>query len=121
MPKTNKGGRDFKPGKSGNPNGRPTLPEDIKQARALNKIELDRMLNEMIHLTKAELQAKIADPKTTALELMACSVVAKGVQGGDHMRLGFLLDRLVGKVKDQVEVSSPEGFRIEVVDYTFGE
>lgn len=108
MPRGKKtGGRNFLPGQSGNPNGRPNVPEDLKQARNLNRIELDRLLNKMLGSTKAELETILKNPSSTLLEITVCGILAKAAQGGDHQRLNFILERLVGKVKDVVEFVNP--------------
>lgn len=96
------GGRDFQPGQSGNPNGRPRLPEDLKAARRLNKVELDRILNEYLHMSLNEIKERASNPDTPALEVMVAKVVAEAIKRGDEKRLGFILDRLVGPVKTKV-------------------
>lgn len=98
----------FEPGKSGNPGGRPTLPEDIKAARKLNKVELERILNEYVHMSLAEIQRRASNPQTSALEVLVAKILAEGIKRGDEKRLGFLLDRLVGPVKRQVTVEGGE-------------
>lgn len=98
------GGRDFQPGQSGNPAGRPTVPEELKAARRLNKTTLERILNEYIHLPMVELAEKVKDPSTPAIELMVAKVLHEAIKRGDEKRLGFILDRLVGAVKKTVAV-----------------
>ena len=94
------GGRDFEPGQSGNPAGRTPLPEDIKQGRKLNRIELERVLNELIYLTPKEIKARVSSPETPAIEVLAGMIIAKAIQSGDYLRFNFILDRLVGKPHD---------------------
>lgn len=98
----------FQPGESGNPNGRPPLPEDIRQARKLNKIELERVLNEYIYLNASEIKARLQDTTTPALELMVGKIIAESIKKGDERRLSFLLDRLIGAVKTKVSVDGGE-------------
>jgi hypothetical protein len=107
----------FKPGESGNVSGRPAIPEDIKEARKLNKIEMERVLNHFISMTGQELKAYMGRPETTALELMVGKVVAIAIQKGDEKRLGFILDRLGFVVKqkhshDGGEDNSPIGLTV---------
>ncbi len=97
-------GKRFKRGESGNPDGRPPLPPEIKQARALTTLELQRALNELIHCSREELKAKVSAPNATLLTLTIGSILSQAVQKGDPIRLNFLIERLVGKVKDVVEV-----------------
>lgn len=102
------GGRDFKPGESGNPDGRPKLPEDIKEARKLNKIELERILNEYMHMPLKDIQARANLPDTPAFEVLLAKIIAEGIKKGDEKRLGFLLDRVVGPVKAKLSLDGGE-------------
>lgn len=106
------GGNDFKPGTSGNPNGRPRLPDDIKAARKLNKVELERLLNRYIHMPISEIQRLLKIPiesnETPSIEVLIAKIVAEGIKRGDEKRLGFLLDRLIGPVKMKVSLDGGE-------------
>lgn len=99
------GGKNFKPGETGNPNGRPQVPQDVKQMRELNKVELTRILNKFVYLTKDELSECLKDPMTPAVEMMVGTIIHKAITTGDHSRLTFILDRLVGPNKQSVEVT----------------
>lgn len=79
------------------------MPDDIKEARKLNRIELERVLNEYIYLNKSEIMARVKANDTPALEVMIGTIIAKAATSGDHTRLNFLLDRLVGKSPEQKE------------------
>lgn len=106
MPKGKKvGGKDWVPGQSGNPNGRPPLPKELKELKELTKTEVETALNKLIHMTADELKELRKNPNTSALHLMVIAVTLEALQKGDHYRLDFLLNRIVGKVKDQVEHS----------------
>ena len=88
------GGRDFEPGNNANPNGRPRVPEDVKQARKLTRMELERILNEYVYLSKGEITDRLKSTGTPALELIIGSIIVKAVTAGDQQRMNFLLDRL---------------------------
>lgn len=98
-PPTN--GVKFKPGQSGNPGGRPKLPDDIKEARKLNQVELERIVNKYLYMDREAVKAAISSPGTPMMELMVASIVAQAAQKGDHLRLDFVLNRMIGKVKDE--------------------
>ena len=99
------GGRDFKPGQSGNPLGPPVLPPEVKEARKLTRIEFERIASQYMQMTKEEITKKLQDPKSTTLELIVMTIIHKAVKDGDQHRLDFLLNRLIGKVKDEVDVN----------------
>lgn len=105
------GGRDFKPGTTGNPNGSPGLPKDLKDARKLTQIELERILNDMIWLTPAALNAKMKDPSsiTSVFEHLIGSILTRATVQGDHQRLEWICSRLLGKIVDKVETTVEAG------------
>lgn len=101
--------KPWQPGESGNPSGRPALPEDIKEARKLNAVELERTLNKIIWMKKGEIKTLISDPDTPAFESLIASIVVKGISGGDHMRAEWVVSRLVGKLKEHYEHTGSNG------------
>lgn len=120
MPKGLKvGGRDWKPGQSGNPKGPTPIPPEIKEARKLNRMEFERILNQYLHATVDEIKAAAADPKTTTIEQIVLRILVEGIKKGDERRLGFLLDRLLGPVKQVVnhETDGQSGFKIVIDNY----
>ncbi len=72
----------------------------------MTQIELERVINSLLFLDREALQAKIKDPKTPMIEMIAASIMAQAAQKGDHQRLDFILQRMIGKVKDQLEVTT---------------
>lgn len=98
------GGRDFKPGQSGNPAGRAKLPEDIKEARGLNKIQFERMLNRYLAMSAPEIKTIAESPKTPALDLIVAKVIYEAIKKGDDKRLDFMLNRLIGPVKQILQI-----------------
>ena len=55
-------------------------------------------------MEREELKAVKDNPKSTALELILYSIVSKAMTTGDQQRLDFVLNRLLGKIKDNVSV-----------------
>lgn len=100
--KTNKATR-FKPGNPGGP-GRPIVPDDIKEARKLTSTEVERILTQLLSMSPSELVQIKQNPKSTMLELMIHSIVVNAVNKGDQQRLDFLLQRVIGKVKEKIEM-----------------
>lgn len=118
MAKGKTGGRNFKAGESGNPGGRPALPDDLKAARALNRVELERILNKFLFMTVEEIKASVKLTSISAFELMVASIVVKGVELADTNRVSFLLDRLGFVVTKKVDMSANHNttFKIEFTD-----
>lgn len=108
-------GKRFQKGQSGNPGGKAKVPDDIKRARTLNQIELERVVNRYLYLTSHELRERIQDPTTPMMEMMVASIIAQAAQKGDQQRLEFILCRLIGKVKDQLEITGVKPFIVEKI------
>lgn len=101
------GGRNFKPGVSGNPGGRAKLPPDVAQAKKVTNNQIILILNKLMFAPDREIKAVLLNADTPKFERIVARVLERADQFGDHTRLEFLLTRTIGKVKDQVEVSVP--------------
>jgi len=100
----------FKPGNQASKGkGRTPVPGDIKTARTLNKTELERILNKFLNMNVTELKAIAKHPSTSVLEVMLANIAAKAITQGDQVRLDFLLNRTIGKVKEQIQHSGEIG------------
>ena len=95
----------FKKGQSGNPKGRPKDPPDLKEAKQLCKKSLTKTLNKYLFKTKSELLVDAKNPETTMLEHVVIKVLVLAEKHGDHKRLDWLIERIIGKVKEELEVS----------------
>jgi hypothetical protein len=98
-------GVKFKPGHDIVSPGRPPIPEDVKEAKALNQVTVVRIFNELNHMTADELKERASDPKTTIFEHLVIAVLKKGVQMGDPNRAEFILNRIIGKPKESLEIT----------------
>lgn len=115
------GGRDFKPGKewTGNTKGAPHLPDDIRKMRRFSKQEFERTTNKFLQMAPDEIYKYIPKKGTSAPEgatvgdVLIASVIVRAIYGGDHRRLGFLLDRLIGKVPVRITGEDGGPVRIE--------
>lgn len=98
------GGKDFAPGVSGNPAGRPPEPEEFKAVRRLTKAEIAECGALILDKTVGEIQAMAKDPTQKMLNVMLAGMAAAAAKGNPGA-FDKLLDRLVGKQKDRIEVS----------------
>lgn len=107
---TSKNLKPFPKGTSGNPSGRPK--------GALTTPEVSALMGKFCRLSRDELTAVIQNQKSSMIEITVASILAKAAKDGDYSRLEFLLARSIGKVKDQLEVSSIRPYVIERLDGT---
>ena len=112
------GGRNWALGQSGNPVGTPVVPDDLKAARKLNRIELERVLNRYIYMTKAEIVRAAQSEDTPAMELMIASLISKGTNEGDPKRLGFIFEYLGFVVTKKIDMNANHNstFKIEFTE-----
>lgn len=101
MSQEKKGPHRFKKGQSGNPKGRPQDPPELHLINQLTKREFSLLLNKILQCPPE----KLKDFKGNVLELWLAAGATKAIQTGDYSRLEFLINRLIGKVPDKLEVS----------------
>lgn len=102
------GGRDFSPGTTGNPTGRPKVPEDLKFAKIINKIEFERLLNKLFKLNASKVEATVIDPEVPISEQIVAAFLVHAKKNASIYHLNFMLDRLIGVPKDEPDI--PEDF-----------
>lgn len=98
----------FKKGVSGNPAGRVKLPDEVKEAKKLNHNAMVLALNKFLTWPTEELEAFTKDTSNPVLEMVIAKILVNAHKNGDHMRLNFIFDRLIGKVQDKIEHSLPK-------------
>lgn len=96
------GGRDFKKGERANPNGRPPVPEEIRELRKMNRLEVEQTFSKYMYMTRAEIKAALKRRDLPNIDVMVIKVMEKAIKNGDQWRFNFLLDRTIGKVPDRV-------------------
>lgn len=111
------GGKNFQKGQVSNPLGGGAI---TPQVRAIRKITMEHIeeVGEIIldgNLTKLSELAK--DPSTSVLKVWIAKAAAEGIRKGDLSSLEMILNRMIGKVRDKVDVSG-EGFLIKILDYS---
>lgn len=113
------GGRDFQKGNPGGP-GRPPLLPQVEGLPRLSKDSYNRLLNQMLHLTKDQLQALVNDPAKPMIEKWLASIVVKGTVLGDTGRMESLLNRAIGPVPKELSgIDGQEiGIKVIVEDFT---
>lgn len=80
------------------------LPE-LKEVPNLDKTSLNRLLNEAFYESDEQREAILCDPQASQIKKWVRSIIKAGNCSGDIQRLQGLLDRAIGKVKEQIEFS----------------
>ncbi len=112
-PKTR--GRPFKAGNPGGP-GRPSSPAEIVEMKRMNRVEAEKILNEFIHLPLGIIEQIADDPTTPGLKAVLASAYVKAHAAGNYNMINFLLDRLIGKVRDAPETAAARPTVIKLLD-----
>lgn len=90
----------WKPGQTGNPGGRPKLPDEIKSIRKLSTKSFCELANILVCGTWDELEKLAKSPNESAIKVK----IAKSILSEDYRTLDAILNRLIGKPADQVNV-----------------
>lgn len=110
------GGRNFEPGQTGNPSGSSAIARELGNARKLNQIEVTEMLNRFAQMPVSEIVAHSKNQLNDGLSVLVSTIFIKAINTGDHARLGFILDRLIGKVKEVHEHTFLGNVNAAIVD-----
>lgn len=98
------GGRDWQKGKSGGP-GAPKMPEEVRQARKLNKVEAERILNKFLNYKLSDLAEFANNANNNVHEMLVARILFEAVKKGDHFKLEWIYSRLFGAVPKTVDVT----------------
>ena len=93
----NTGRTRFQKGTSGNPGGRPKLPEELKKFGGVTAERTRRLFDKYASMSVGELKDLAKDETLSGLEYNIVLALL------DPNKFPFFLDRAVGKVKDVVE------------------
>lgn len=77
----------------------------VFEGRKVTKVMFEEAIYKYMHKSHQELKELMTNPgDTPAFELMVVGILARAVIQGDVTRAEFLLNRIIGKVKDVVEI-----------------
>jgi hypothetical protein len=92
--------KPWKPGQSGNPGG---AKKGVQQLKKLNPGELKGIIDIVMKRDVAALEEFKKNKKNTVLEMWIASVALEGIRKGDPFMLDKILERTVGKVKEEIK------------------
>lgn len=102
------GGRDWKKGGYQPKNrGRPNVPADLREATKLTKANLEGMLNKYLWMPRSRIESVLQkDTNLPMIEYMIANIVTRAAVHGDTKRLDFILNRIIGKVKEEIDINT---------------
>jgi hypothetical protein len=108
--------RLFKKGEVWNPLGAGAHSKEIKMARRLTRGELADLASMLVKCDVVALRAiakSAEDPEAknrpSVLVVAYTAAIIKAINKGSLKEIEIILDRVIGRVKDVVEISGPEG------------
>lgn len=101
--------RPFKKGQSGNPEGGRLHNPEIKLIKRLSEKELVEVATFILGSKVNQIKARMKHPSTTVLQGMVLGLAVKAMSKGDASSFNALMDRLLGKVKENVNFSGSVG------------
>lgn len=85
----------FKPGQSGNPSGKPRIPDHLRSIKALSQTEACLLISKYARLSKGELEL-LATTKIAAVDHYIIAMFLKGIKEGTFQNFEILMDRAIG-------------------------
>jgi hypothetical protein len=96
----------WKPGESGNPKGRPKKPVLQMKIAGYKLAEINDTIQSMCSMTADELKKIWENPQATILEKTIASALRKGIEKGNLDSVETLLNRVYGKPKEKVDITT---------------
>jgi hypothetical protein len=106
----------WKPGQSGNPNGRPARSKEHKQFERLTKEKYINILQRCLYKSLEQLEEMFRDKSNTALELWVISIMIDGIKKGDDRKIETVLGRIIGKQETNIKVGLSHAEIINLVN-----
>lgn len=96
----------FKKGQSGNPKGRPKKYVLSLKQEGYKMTEINDTIQAMVGMNVDELKKVYENEKATILEKTVAAALRKGLQKGDLSNIETLMNRIYGKPKEKVDITT---------------
>lgn len=103
MPRIPPKGRPFQKGQSGNPEGARAHNQDLKKLRRLTREQVVEIGSLVLEKKVSELRRIARSKKAPSLQAWFAAVAYRAIMTGDATHYDRLLDRIIGKVKDEIK------------------
>jgi transcriptional regulator with XRE-family HTH domain len=105
MPK----GTPWQKGQSGNPKGRPPIPEEIREARKITQAEFERICGKLFYSSVDNLKRVVNDDRAPVMEALVARILLKGIEESSRVELNYFIERFLGKVPEERNVKGSLG------------
>lgn len=112
------GGRDIRPGQVLNPLGSRAHDPQLIALRNLTKENLKEVLQLVLTRNVDELQRMAEEPATPVFKAAAATAALRAYRSGDWSFMEGPLARVIGKVKEEIEISGELTLRAKYQDMT---
>ena len=102
----------FKPGESGNPNGRPRKYISQLKDQGYKLSEINDTLMVLLSMDVEELKAVFENQKSTVLEKAVANAIRKSIEKGSLYNIETIITRAMGKPKEQTEHSGTQTIKV---------
>lgn len=99
------GGRHWVKGQTGNPNGQPKIREEVKQITVNSRETVAKLYWSCVNLNKEQLAARIKE-SCSVFEEGVLRAIIKDMEKGNIVTLEKLMDRVIGKPKEFIDLSA---------------
>ena len=76
----------------------------LRTPKDFDQDHVKKLIQEMIRMNKQELMDSIKNPAASCLCLAIGSIIVSAIRDADTQKLNFLLERSIGKVKENIAV-----------------
>jgi hypothetical protein len=104
----------FKPGESGNPEGRPRKFVSLLKEQGYKMAEINDTLMVLLSMDVEELKSVFDNPKATVLEKAVANAIRKSIEKGSLYNIETIITRAMGKPKETVEETGSKEINVNV-------
>lgn len=87
----------WRKGQSGNPGGRPKLPDATQRLKETARIEAIEAVSQLMTMTRAQIEFHAADPEAPGALALAAGVMKAAIKHGCPHRAQLILSYVIGK------------------------
>lgn len=95
--------------------GQPSLPREIREIAGMTKKEALARMATFLAMTIEEIRCVYADPTAKGMDAVLCSAILQAYDGNPK-HLDIMLDRLYGRVTNDVKITAPKPVLIEYLN-----